>query len=357
MAITTTCIGSYPKPSYLPLRDWFQEINGLTNQAGVITSNASAYYKAGTTKISAADETLYVKATEEAVRDQRQCGIKIPTDGEQRRENYIHYHCRHLNGFNFHDLTERTLRDGAYHAALPTIVGEIAPKSGHFLDSDYRIAQRFTSQPVKITVPGPITIIDSCADQHYGNNRRLAFDIAAALNVEIHALADAGCRYIQIDEPLFVRNLTDALDFGIACLERCFEGIAESVTRTVHICCGYPNHLDDSAYHKADPSCYFSLAKALDSAAIDQISIEDAHRHNDLTLLEHVRDKTVILGCLAIANSRIEAIDEIAARLTEALEHIDRDRLIAAPDCGLAMLGRERALSKLKALCAAAESV
>ena len=125
----------------------------------------------------------------------------------------------------------------------------------------------------------------------------------------------------------------------------------------MHMCCGYPDHLDDTEYHKADPAAYFQLAAAVDRSSVHQISIEDAHRHNDLSLLEEFRDSTVILGTVAIAQSRIELADEIAARLGAALNHIDRDRLMAAPDCGLAMLGRERAMAKLKAMCAAASVV
>jgi len=99
------------------------------------------------------------------------------------------------------------------------------------------------------------------------------------------------------------------------------------------------------------------LAKALDASCINRISIEDAHRHNDLDLLGQFLNTTIIFGSIAIASSRIEAVEEIAARLTLALEHIDRDRLVAAPDCGLMMLDRDLAMSKLRALCEAARSV
>jgi 5-methyltetrahydropteroyltriglutamate--homocysteine methyltransferase len=65
----------------------------------------------------------------------------------------------------------------------------------------------------------------------------------------------------------------------------------------------------------------------------------------------------VIFGAIAIAQSRVETVEEITTRLTVALEHIDRDRLIAAPDCGLAMLGHDLAMKKLSNLCEAARAV
>ena len=176
MAISTTCIGAYPKPDYVPMRDWFQVERGLTETAGDVTRLANRLQETEDPEI----EALYRNATESAIADQVACGVDIPTDGEQRRENYIHYHCRHLTGFDFEALTSRTLRDGAYTAELPTIRGRIAPRGEHFLDRDYRVAQGATERPVKITVPGPATIMDTCANAHYSDPRDLAFDLADA---------------------------------------------------------------------------------------------------------------------------------------------------------------------------------
>jgi 5-methyltetrahydropteroyltriglutamate--homocysteine methyltransferase len=119
----------------------------------------------------------------------------------------------------------------------------------------------------------------------------------------------------------------------------------------------HPGVLDDPNYLKADADAYARLAKALDASCINRISIEDAHRHNDLELLKQFSDTTIIFGAIAIASSRVESVEEIIERLTSALEHIDRDRLVAAPDCGLMMLDRDLAMSKLSALCDAAKSV
>jgi 5-methyltetrahydropteroyltriglutamate--homocysteine methyltransferase len=87
------------------------------------------------------------------------------------------------------------------------------------------------------------------------------------------------------------------------------------------------------------------------------VSLEDAHRRNDLALLERFASTTVILGVVAIAKSHVESTDEIRAHLAEALEHIDAERLIAAPDCGLGLLGRKRTLAKLRNLCEATHSM
>jgi 5-methyltetrahydropteroyltriglutamate--homocysteine methyltransferase len=125
----------------------------------------------------------------------------------------------------------------------------------------------------------------------------------------------------------------------------------------MHMCCGYPDRLDNPNYPKAPAESYSQLADAVEQSSIDAVSLEDAHRHNDLTLLEHFKTTTVILGVVAIARSDIESTDEILSRLEQALGHVDAERLIAAPDCGLGLLGRERAIAKLRNLCTAAHSL
>ena len=99
------------------------------------------------------------------------------------------------------------------------------------------------------------------------------------------------------------------------------------------------------------------LADSLDDSIIQQISIEDAHQHNDLKLLEQFAKSTIIFGSFTVANSRVESSEEIRDRLRAALNHIDIDRLIAAPDCGLGLLGRELAMQKLKNMCEAAKNI
>jgi len=349
--IQTTTIGAFPKPGYVPVQDWF------TVEDGMSTANATRQYGEALAEAGEEAERLFVRAAGDVITDQIDAGIDIPTDGEVRRENYIHYHCRHLDGFDFQNLTSRVVRDGAYETELPTIRGPVSARQTGFLVHDWKVAQRFTDRPVKVTLPGPITIADTTADAHYGDPAALARALADALNAEVSALAAAGCPVIQVDEPLFARKVDDALAYGIETLERCFAGCGPAVTRVVHICCGYPNYLDQTDYHKADPSSYFRLAGALDGALLDQVSLEDAHRHNDLALLDRFARKTVIFGCVAVAKSQVETVEEVRGRLEAALTHIDRERLIAAPDCGLGLLGRNLARRKLAVMCEAAAAV
>ena len=343
MPVPTTCIGAYPKPPYVPRLAWMHgDVEAGEAEAAAFTAEER--------------RAAFDRATREVVAEQAAIGIDIPTDGEMRRGNYIHYHCSHLQGFEPDTLTLRTMRNGAWTAEVPTFTGKVAA-GAPFLVRDWQVAQAATEKPVKITVPGPLTIADSTANAHATERRAWCAELADALNVEIRRLAEAGCRHIQVDEPLFARLPDQALDFGVESLERCFHGVPGGVTRTMHMCCGYPDRLDETDYVKADPEAYRRLARAVEASCVDAVSIEDAHRHNDLSLLDAFAGTTVILGVVEIASSRVETVGEIAERLRAALDHIDADRLMAAPDCGLIMLGADLARAKLGRLVAAARAV
>lgn len=351
MPIKTTTIGAYPKPDYLEVTDWFDLAYG-----GTTAEHPTAHYERELQQMGDQAEELFKRAAADVIRDQEQVGIDILTDGEVRRENYVHYHCRHLDGIDFERLTEQELRNGAYRASLPTITGPVLAKEP-FLPHDWKTAQAMTERSVKITLPGPMTIGDTVADGFYKDPIERGRALAEALNKEVLALAEAGCIHIQIDEPVFARKTSEALDYGFENLERCFHGVPDQVVKTVHMCCGYPDTLDSPDYQKAPKECYFDLAPAIDQSCIDAISIEDAHRNNDLGLLELFENTTVIFGVVSIADSKVETADFLEDRLRKALTHIPQERLMAAPDCGLGLLGRELSMAKLKNLCEAVQRI
>ena len=352
--LETTTIGSFPKPAYVPVQDWF---DFSRKTGGMNTSQTTLDYTQDIEINKSTHEGLFIRAAKQIIEIQNRAGISIPTDGEVRRENYIHYHCRYLDGFDFQNLEHQILRGGAYETDLPAIRSKIIHSSKPYSVHDYLAAQGVSVNPVKFTLPGPMTIMDTTSDCYYNDRRELNAALATTVNKEILSLAEAGCQYIQIDEPLFARNVNDALDFGMEGLERCFHGVPKQVKRIVHLCCGYPDHLDDIDYKKANPESYHALSKVIDEATFDQVSIEDKHCCNNLELLEKFQFKTVIFGAVAIASSRLESVEEIVERLKAALEYIDRDRLVVAPDCGLGLLSAELAERKLQIMCKAAKLV
>ena len=345
----TTVIGAYPKPDYLKITDWFNA------KGGTDTATPTKFYEEEIKKMGADAEAIFDKAAKEVIKDQLDCGIDIITDGEIKRENYIHYHCRHLNGVDFNTLTEKVARTGNYKCWLPTITNKISA-ADPFLVDEWKSNQSLSNKPVKVTIPGPMTITDTISNTHYTSDEEMGYDLAIAINTEIKRLVDAGCKYIQVDEPLFARKPDNALAFGIKNLEKCFEEINQSdVEKITHICCGYPDKIDAENYPKAPLDSYTKIAKALDNSKIDSVSIEDAHRYNDLSLLKNYKNTKIIFGVIKIASSKIETVEEIEDRMKETLKFISKEQLIVAPDCGLGHLSRELAIKKLKIMSLAAK--
>ncbi|XP_035684784.1 5-methyltetrahydropteroyltriglutamate--homocysteine methyltransferase-like isoform X1 [Branchiostoma floridae] len=356
MPLQTTVIGSYPKPESVPVPDWFKAGAGVrTGQEGYSAQEYNDFQKE-----VASEEELekqITRAIREVIQEQVDIGIDVITDGELRRENYILYFCRQLNGFDFDNLVKETFRNGAWSGYVPAVVSEVGPRDDKpFVLEEWQAAQALTDHPVKITIPGPMTIIGSTANRFYKDRKELSEALVWVINREVRALADAGCKYIQIDEPVMMRNPEIAEDYGIEHVTRCFEGLPLDVTKTVHACCGYPSYLDQTDYMKADRTLYDRLATKLDNAGFDRISLEDAHCHTDLSFLSQFRRTTVVLGVVAIARSRVETVEEIRGRVREALRFLPPSRLVLAPDCGLGFLPRDVLRDKLKNLVAAAQT-
>ena len=360
MSIKTTTIGAYPKPNYTPIRDWFlqdksdeekKQSKGLLSNWDPKSKDHKVYEEKDEEK-----EKLFLKAIEEVILDQTSSGIDIPTDGEVRRENYIFYQLRFFNGVSFEHLTTKSVRKGAFEATLPTITSKVSNKSLRLVD-DWKSAQQFTNNPVKITIPGPMTITDSIADDYYNDPKKMGYDLALCISNEVKALSEAGCQYIQIDEPVFARKPEETHDYGMENLERAMHGMLKETQRACHICCGYPNSLDSEHYKKADLDAYDKIADLVEDSSIDEVSLEDSHRPLDLKLLEKFKKTKVIMGLIDVAKSRMESVEEIQKRIREVLEHIDEERLIAAPDCGLGFFDRNQAKQKMQILSKAVKNL
>ena len=220
--ILTTTIGSFPKPSFLPLSDWFKGEKGTDNE------RPTSVYQEEKKKMGSQYESLVNEASKQVINDQIACGIDIVTDGEVRRENYIHYHCRHLKGIDFKILTEKTARTGNYNCWLPTITKKIE-FNGYFLDKEFKLNQSVSNKPIKATIPGPLTIADTISDNFYHEEKKMCFDLGEVINKEIKNLVDAGCRYIQIDEPLFAENQKKRSSLGLIILNVAFTALTIAI--------------------------------------------------------------------------------------------------------------------------------
>ena len=154
---------------------------------------------------------------------------------------------------------------------------------------------------------------------------------------------------IQIDEPWLRNDPRAAERLAVAAIDTALEGI--TVPTVVHLCFGYAAVVDGGK-----PSAYPFLEPLADSR-VTAISIEAAQPGLDLGVLASLGAKTVLLGVIDLADPEIEADALVADRLRAALRHVPPERLVAAPDCGMKYLPRERAFGKLRALAGGAEIV
>jgi len=360
--IKTTVVGSMKKPSYLKIPSWSENTEfgwGKKNPAlaanGAVT-NATKRQEELEKELL---EKQIIQATEEVIAFQSEIGVDVVTDGEMRRNNYIYPFLNTLTGFDFENQQERTVRNGKWTGNLPRVVGEVSlkPESERAdMSVEWRLAQDVSDVPVKYTIPGPLTIADSVANCFYKTDAEFTSALAPLINHTILTLVKQGCKYIQVDEPVLARYPHKA-EAAIKNVEVCLQGVPEDVTTIVHVCCGYPQYLDQEDYEKAELSAYLDIAKYLNESSIQQVSLEDAHRRNTHRLFEKLDKKTVILGCIDVARSRVESVEEIQKHIEDVLQYVPRERLVVAPDCGLIMLPDDVMRQKMKNMTAAARKV
>src|SRR5499425_1423561 len=207
----TTIAGSLPKPAWLaePNRLW-----APWRAAGAALADAKR------------DATLL------ALKLQEDCGIDVVTDGEQSRQHFVHGFLEFVDGIDFSHKVEMGIRADRYKAMVPTVVGPLHLR-GRVHAAEARLARAHTRRTLKFTLPGPMTIVDTIADAHYGDRVAMAMAFAGLLNEEARGLAADGVDVIQFDEPAFNVYMDEVKDWGIAALDRAIEGVG--CTTAVHI--------------------------------------------------------------------------------------------------------------------------
>jgi 5-methyltetrahydropteroyltriglutamate--homocysteine methyltransferase len=202
--------------------------------------------------------------------------------------------------------------------------------------------------PIKATVPGPFTMAQQVADEHYGDDRALALDLAAAVNAELRDLRAAGADVVQIDEPWLQHRPEQARRYAVEAIDRALEGLDSETV--LHTCHGYAAVVHDK------PTAYPFLDE-LAASTVRQVSVEAAQPRLDLSVLRALSGKTIVLGVLDLADAGVESAEQVAGRVRAALEHVEPERLVLAPDCGMKYLSRETAYGKLRALVEGAAMV
>ena len=332
--LPTSTAGSLPKPN------WLAEPETLW----------SPWKLNGKALIDGKQDALRI-----ALQEQQAAGIDIVSDGEQTRQHFVTTFIEHLSGVDFENRKTVKIRD-RYDASVPTVFGPVGRQKPVFVE-DAKFLRQQTDHRIKWALPGPLTMVDTLYDAHYGSREKLAWEFAKILNQEALELEAAGVDIIQFDEPAFNVFFEDVNAWGIKCLERAIQGL--NCETVVHICYGYwiKANTDWKQTLGSEWRQYEEVFPKLQQSNIDIISLECHNSRIPIELLELVRGKKVMVGAIDVASNTIETPEEVAETLRSALKYVNPDKLYPCTNCGMAPLSREVARGKLNALSKGAKIV
>jgi 5-methyltetrahydropteroyltriglutamate--homocysteine methyltransferase len=328
----TTIAGSLPKPG------WLAETDKLW----------PAWRAEG-----AALQTAKRDATLLWLKEQEDAGIDIVSDGEQARQHFVHGFLEFVDGIDFNRKVEMGIRNDRYKAMVPTVTGALRLR-GRVHAAEARHARAHTGRKLKLTLPGPMTIIDTIADAHYGDRVKMAFAFADLLNAEARALQADGVDVIQFDEPAFNVYTSEVKGWGIEALHRAIAGL--TCVTAVHICYGYgiQANIDWKATLGSEWRQYEEIFPVLAKSRIGQVSLECRNAKVPMSLLKLLDPKDVLIGAIDVATDAVETPEQVAAVIAEAAKYVAKERIVVGTNCGMAPMRRDIAMAKLNALGAGA---
>ena len=260
-------------------------------------------------------ESAQDDATLLAMRAMERAGVDLISDGEIRRESYSNRFATALDGVDIDSPGQVTGRSGQ-PTVVPRVVGPIK-RNRPVQVRDVEFLRANTTNPIKVTVPGPFTMSQQAQNEYYPDRASLAMDYAVAVNQEVRALFEAEADVVQLDDPWLQAHAADARDFGVQAINKALEGVSGATG--LHLCFGYASMV------KNKPSEYAFLAE-LEDSAVNLISIESAQPNLDLSVLAELPSKIIVLGVLAI-----ESPEGVAARVRVALNYLPPERLMLTP--------------------------
>jgi 5-methyltetrahydropteroyltriglutamate--homocysteine methyltransferase len=333
--LQTTIAGSLPKPAWLatPRTLW------------------APWHAEG-----AALEEAKRDAVVLALRDQERAGIDIVTDGEQSRRHFVWGFVETLDGVDFSKMVTVGIRADRYKADVPTVTAPVR-RRGPIHSAEVRFARSQTRQPLKFTMPGPMTIVDTIHDAHYGSRAKLGMALARLLNEEARELEALGVEVIQLDEPAFNVYMDEVRDWGLAALDAAVEGLR--CRTAVHICYGYGIKANNDWKQTLGGEWrqYEQTFPLLARSRIGGVSLECAASRVPISLIGLLGDKDILLGAVDVASDTVETPAQVAAVIREGLRHVKPERIFPCTNCGMVPLARDVAVGKLHALAAGAALV
>src|SRR5258705_7176096 len=242
--------------------------------------------------------------------DQEAAGIDIVTDGEQTRRHFVTTFIESLKGVDLEH--KRTVRiRNRYDADVPVVVGPVGRGKPVFVE-DVRFLRGQTKRRIKLSLPGPMTMVDTLYDNHYRSREKLAREFAAILNQEARELERAGADVIQFDEPAFNVYMDEVAAWGIDTLEAAAAGL--KCKNPPHLWYGYgiKANVDWKKTLGSEWRQYESPFPLLARSKIDQVSPPLRNSHVPMELLALLKGKDVMVGAIYVANDTVERPGQVA---------------------------------------------
>ena len=336
---TTSVVGSYSVPR------WYEALEKQV-EAGVLSAQDM--------------QDAQFRASQAAIADQEASGVDIINGGEMhRRTNNRHappnamlnHFWNKIPGFSAETRPKPiTPKDASVTHPGAVLNGKISYGDLGLVD-EFRMISAFIPKDVKITMTGPHMLAKVAHDEHYGDIKAVMQDLAEVLNQNFRELQEAGCRHVQIDEPLFAAADRDEVEAAIEAINQAFEGI--DMYKWIHICQGNYSVSDEFDSGSQIGHRYFDFgeypADLITNIQCDALMVEHDFAHAYETVL---KDQQLAVGAADVQDIQVENPEQMIERI-EALKWLSPEQTLITSSCGLNHLPREIAFGKLKAMAEA----
>jgi 5-methyltetrahydropteroyltriglutamate--homocysteine methyltransferase len=354
IVLPTTIIGSLPRPS------WYTANLG-----------SRSFLEA---MVNSRFREQYTDALSVYLRDQETAGLDICTDGDCRfdeevgGQSWTSYPPKHMSGFDNDSVPlpgsgggtafprGHILHDYVEAKIFPSIVGPVGRGKLQYVEL-WKAAQRLIRKPVKFGTITPELLAFAVGDKYYKSVADRIMALSDAFNAELHALADAGCPVIQMEEPQIHMVPVRGKAFGkldvddlVKIFNNTVKGLRAKTEVWCHTCWGNPSQ--QRIFR--DVQSYQPTLEALNKVDADVLTFETCSSGaGDLKAMgEVIKDKKVAIGVIDHHTLQVERPDEVAALIREALKYIPPERLVITSDCGMGRegMGRRHAAYKMVAM-------
>lgn len=333
----TTVIGAHSVP------DWYEALDRLVS--------------IGQLSMAAMADAQY-RAMQAAVLDQELAAIDVVTGGEMHRRTHnrhappnamLNYFWQKIPAFQGSTRPKpiTPYDPNVFHPAA-TCRARIHDNIDLGLVDEFRRVSELTSRPVKITMTGPHMLAKVAYDEHYNDIAGMMADLAKLLRYNFQMLAKAGCKHIQVDEPLFTMSDDAEVQAAVDCINTAIEDLPGDIHVSTHICQG--NYAVGKEYDAQIGHRYFDAgrykADLVSKIQCTSYLIEHDMAHHYEGLLGN---RQLGVGAVDVQDPKIENGETVAERIRK-YKWLAPEQTIVTSSCGFNHLPRSVAAGKLRAM-------